>query len=70
MVKIFAPINSCIIFLVYPFWAEVYIKSRGGPVVGEGIIIPGFNARDEQVSPFGRLSRKILLNKCTVWVNY
>jgi hypothetical protein len=50
-------------FLVYRFWTEVYINAKGGPVVGEGIIIPGFNVKDEQVLPFSGLYRKIFVKK-------
>ncbi len=55
--------NTCICnFLVYPFWTDVYIQTKHGTVIGEGIIIPGFNTKDEQVSP-GGMSRKIFVKE-------
>lgn len=50
-------------FLVYPFWMEVYIYAKGGPVWGKEIIIPGFNVKDEQVSQFSWLYRKIFVKE-------
>jgi hypothetical protein len=47
---------------VYPFWTDVYIQTKHGTVIGEGIIIPGFNTKDEQVSP-GGMSRKIFVKE-------
>ncbi len=43
---------------MYPFWTSVFTKNKGVPRAGEGVIIPGFNTEDSQVSLSG-LSRKI-----------
>ena len=55
--------NTCIYnFLVYPFWTDVYIQTKRGTVIGEGFIIPEFNAKDEQDSPGGK-SRMIFVKE-------
>ena len=38
---------------MYPFWTSVFTKNKGVPRAGEGVIIPGFNTEDSQVSLSG-----------------
>lgn len=39
------------------------MKAKGGPVIGEGIVIPGFQVQDERVPSFGGVWRKIFVKE-------
>ncbi|XP_028412341.1 uncharacterized protein LOC114535158 [Dendronephthya gigantea] len=52
---------------ILPFWTKVNILDRyasdSGRVVGEGIVVPGFQAHDEPVSLHRGLCRKVYVEK-------
>jgi hypothetical protein len=42
---------------------DVFIKKRGGPVVAEGVIVPGFNSKDESLRCRDGIYRKVYVTE-------